>query len=54
MELTSDQREEMIAILRDRTGGDTKPMTLRQFREQIESQASFDEFEWGGCGCFVD
>tara|TARA_S200002703_G_scaffold20926_1_gene17420 strand:+ start:183 stop:935 length:753 start_codon:yes stop_codon:yes gene_type:complete len=43
-----------IAILRDRVGGNTKPMTLRRFREQIESQASFDEFEWGGCGCFVD
>lgn len=30
------------------------PLTLRRFRERIESDASlFDEFDIGGCGCFV-
>jgi hypothetical protein len=42
-----------IAILRDRRGGDTKPMTLREFRERLEHDAkAFDSFDWGGCGCF--
>lgn len=41
-----------IAILRDREGGDTKPLTLREFRERgLDGQESFD---WGGCGCFVE
>ena len=43
------------AILRDRTGGTTTPLTLREFRHRLERQPSmFDEFEWGGCGCFTD
>jgi hypothetical protein len=43
-----------IAILRDRTDGETKPMTLREFRERIEVQpALFDADDWGACGCFV-
>lgn len=41
-------------ILRDRTGGDTKPMTLRAFRHGIEAGAQPDLFGFGGCGCFVD
>lgn len=44
-----------VAMLRDRTGGTTDPLTLREFRERLERQPSmFDEFEWGGCGCFVE
>lgn len=43
-----------VAILRDRIGGDTKPMTLRAFRERLENGAQFEEFEFGGCGCFVE
>lgn len=45
-----------VAILRDRTGGESKPLTLRDFRLKIEAQdtrqLSLDE--WGGCGCMVD
>lgn len=42
-----------VAILRDRAGGSTAPMTMRAFRERLEAKpASFDLFEWGGCGCF--
>lgn len=45
-----------FAILRDRTQGVTKPMTLRDFRGRIErdEEDQLDMFEWGGCGCFVD
>jgi len=41
-----------VAILRDRRGGTTKPMTLAQFRERIET-GDYDKHEWGGCGCGV-
>lgn len=43
-----------IAILRDRTGGTTKPLTLRAFRERVQGGAQVDLFDIGGCGCFVD
>lgn len=49
-----DVRE--VAILRDRTGGDTRPLTLREFRERLEAQPSlFDADDWGaGCAaCFA-
>ncbi|HEY5657934.1 MAG TPA: hypothetical protein VIY27_09110 [Myxococcota bacterium] len=41
-----------IAILRDRRGGKTRPMTLQTLRERVESEQPIDEDEWGGCGCF--
>lgn len=40
------------SVLRDRTGGETKPLTLQAFREQIEATGQVDLFDWGGCGCF--
>ena len=39
------------SILRDRRGGESKPLTLRAFRERLQQQGDFDEQEWGGCGC---
>lgn len=40
------------SILRDRTGGTTKTLSLRTLRERIEQRtATFDTFDWGGCGC---
>lgn len=49
-----DHLDKDVAILRDRRGGDVKPMTLRAFREGIEQQGMlFDRFDFGGCGCFV-
>lgn len=42
-----------IAILRDRTGGSTRPMTLREFRERLDCGYEFDRHEWGGCACFA-
>jgi 3'-phosphoadenosine 5'-phosphosulfate sulfotransferase (PAPS reductase)/FAD synthetase len=44
-----------VAILRDRRGGKTVPMTLRSFRERHESMPEkTDMGDIGGCGCFVD
>lgn len=45
-----------VAILRDRRGGQTKPMTLRDFRLRLENdgQAEVPDDEWGGCGCALD
>ena len=43
------------AMLRSRFGGESTPMTLRDFRLNLERQPSlFDEDEWGGCGCFTE
>jgi hypothetical protein len=44
-----------VSILADRTGDNRKkPLTLREFRERLESGGQFDLFDYGGCGCFVD
>ncbi|WP_373067576.1 hypothetical protein [Gemmatimonas sp.] len=44
-----------VAILRDRRGGTTKPMTLKAFRERIGvDDTDYDAEEWGGCGCAID
>lgn len=43
-----------VAILRDRRGGTTKPMTLEAFRKRIECGDSHDRHDWGGCGCAID
>lgn len=43
-----------IAILRDRTGGIAKPLTLVQLRRRLDAGYAPDLFEIGGCGCFVD
>lgn len=43
-----------VAILRDRTGGKTRGMTLREFRERIDGQQQIDEDDIGGCGCFFE
>lgn len=44
-----------VTILRDRTKGISRPMTLRELRARLEVQpALFVDEEWGGCGCFVE
>lgn len=44
-----------VAILRDRTGGESRPLTLRSFRERITAKAGlFDADDWGACGCTDD
>lgn len=39
------------SILRTRAGGESKPLTLRDFRLRLEVQGDFDRQDWGGCGC---
>lgn len=43
-----------VSILRDRTGGTAKPLTLRQLRERIQAGCQVDMFDRGGCGCFLE
>jgi hypothetical protein len=43
-----------VAILRDRTGGTTKPLPLVQLRRRLDAGWHPDLFDIGGCGCFVD
>ena len=47
-----------VAILRDRTGGTTRPLTLAELRRRIEAggrQLSIDDLtDFGGCGCAID
>ena len=60
--LRSEAAEEQLrasvgdhAILRDRTGGVSTPVSLRSFRERIESQTRlFDPTDWGSCSCMDD
>lgn len=43
-----------VAILRDRRGGTTRPMTLTEFRERIEAESiEVDPTDVGACGCFA-
>lgn len=39
-----------VAILRDRKT--KEPMTMRAFRERVESGEEAAKHDWGGCGCF--
>ena len=45
-----------VAIMADRTnlakGEKRRPLTMKAFRERVESTGQCDMFEWGGCGCF--
>jgi hypothetical protein len=43
-----------VSILRDRAGGDVKPLPLSALRERIEAGYQPDLFEIGGCGCMTD
>lgn len=42
---------EPLTILKDRRGGETKPLSLQDLRQRIESGEEFPDNEWGGCGC---
>ena len=42
-----------VAILRDRRGGKSRPMTLQEFRMRVQAGGDYDKFEVGGCGCFT-
>lgn len=40
-----------LSMLRDRRGGETKNLYLRDLRARVEAGEKFDRFDWGGCGC---
>ena len=41
-----------VAIMRDRSGGKSRPLTMREFRERLEADPTlFDPSEWGSCSC---
>lgn len=43
------------SMLKDRRGGTTKPMTLRELRARIEAKdPTLPKYDWGGCGCAID
>ena len=42
-----------VAVLRDRRGGKTKPLTLLNLRIKIENGGLFDPNDVGGCNCFA-
>jgi hypothetical protein len=51
-ELTRDILDKDVSILRDRAGGTSTPLTLRAFRERLDSQPDlFDSSDFGACGC---
>lgn len=43
-----------VSILRDRRGGETKPLTLESLRKRIEEQQQIDILDWGGCACLEE
>lgn len=43
-----------VTIMKDRRGGETKPLSMREFRERFLAKEKIDRFDHGGCGCFVD
>jgi hypothetical protein len=43
-----------VSILRDRTGGQSRPITLRELREKLQGGGQVDMFDIGGCGCFTE
>lgn len=59
-EFENEMRIELgdVAILRDRRGGETRPLPLSKLREMIESrerqQPALDIDDWGGCGCMTE
>lgn len=42
---------EPLSMLKDRRGGETNNLYLRDLRARIESGEQFDKYDWGGCGC---
>jgi hypothetical protein len=43
-----------VAILKDRRGGRTQPLTLREFRERVQDGEETDQYDFGGCGCALE
>jgi hypothetical protein len=51
-QVVRDHLGKNVAILRDRRGGKTRPLPLREFRTRVQGgQLVPDELEFGGCAC---
>lgn len=42
-----------VSVMTSRRGGDSKPLTMKQFRQNIQNQCEIDLDDWGACGCFT-
>jgi len=42
------------SILKDRRNKQSRPMSLKEFRERIEKGDLHDKYDFGGCGCSVN
>lgn len=40
-----------FTVLKDRRGGEPKPLTFTELRHRIEAGEKFSALDWGGCGC---
>jgi hypothetical protein len=53
------QEQKMRELIGDRSilkrihNGETVSFTLKELRERIENQMTFDQYDWGGCGCAI-
>jgi hypothetical protein len=46
--------DQPVTILKDRRGGETKPMSLTVLRERLEEDPTlYGDADWGGCGCII-
>ena len=45
--------DDSFSILKDRRGGVTKSLLLRDLRSRVEAGEEFTKEDWGGCGCGV-
>lgn len=53
-EAIRDHLDKDVAIMRDRTGGGTTPLTLRRFRLRLTGGTGTIEDDWGSCNCMGD
>lgn len=43
-----------VTILRDRSNGESTPLSLAAFRQRIKRNEPYERDLWGGCGCFME
>lgn len=43
-----------VAIMRDRTGGESTPLSLREFRSRMSTDPNDLDDDWGSCNCMGD
>ena len=43
-----------VAIMKDRRGERSRPLTMREFRERLEGSGEYDQLDFGACSCFAE